>query len=112
MGDDKSSHRKKKRLTMYTSASRASIVGKKSSFSGLNRRSSMFETRSGENKLDPRPLNNKEYHLHCCEVLSTYLDNRGYTQTVSIKSLMNPTSKEFSGIIIFLFCQLDPMYEI
>jgi kinetochore protein NDC80 len=61
-------------------------------------------------KQDPRPIQDKTYQQHCIRTLLTYLTKSSYDYPVNLKSLAQPSGKDFQHIVTFLLKQVDPTF--
>ena len=61
---------------------------------------------------ESRPIREKSWQAHAIRGLISFLVSSGYNQSaVSIKSLQNPSTKDFMSIFKFLYGQLDPGFD-
>lgn len=93
------------------SSRRRSIVG--DSNISTNRRQSLIPP-SGSSvgqRVDPRPINDKNFSQQCIKELLSFLQQRGYEYPVSAKSLSRPSAKDFTNITTFLLRQLDRDFQ-
>ncbi|XP_069801479.1 kinetochore protein NDC80 homolog [Dendropsophus ebraccatus] len=61
---------------------------------------------------DPRPLHDKSYIQQCIRQLYEFLNENGYSQTLTMKSLQGPSAKDFLKIFAFIYSFICPNYEI
>uniref|UniRef100_W5MII4 Kinetochore protein NDC80 n=1 Tax=Lepisosteus oculatus TaxID=7918 RepID=W5MII4_LEPOC len=95
-----------------TSERRTSFFGKRTSGAGMFRNSA-FGTFGGTEKMkDPRPLHDKAYVQQCIKQLSEFLSDNGFPNTVTMKSLQSPSTKEFLRIFSFICSFLDPTFDV
>lgn len=90
------------------SGRKSSLSGRKSSMTGF--RPSSVQGRSAV-KQDPRPISDQGYRNECIRDVIQYLTTNGYDQTISMKILSSPSSKDFISIISFLFKKLIPNFK-
>ncbi|XP_077378565.1 kinetochore protein NDC80 homolog [Festucalex cinctus] len=89
--------------TVYTTPRSASGAS-------MPRSSSIYGFGGAEKIKDPRPLNDKVYVQQCIRQLHEFLTERGYN--VAPKSLQSPSTKEFVKIFEFIYCQMNPTFEM
>ncbi|PRP84451.1 kinetochore protein [Planoprotostelium fungivorum] len=63
-------------------------------------------------KSDPRNITDPAFKQMCVRTLLEYAFGHGYSGQVSVKILNSPTTKDFIGILTFLYNQIDPNYTI
>jgi kinetochore protein NDC80 len=68
---------------------------------GTKRRSSMP---------DPRPISEKQFVLDSSRKVVSFLQEKGYEENISVKSLQAPAIKVFANILQFCFRQIDPHF--
>ena len=61
-------------------------------------------------KLDPRPIQDKAYQQHCMRILLTFLTKSGYEYPINLKTLSQPSGKDFNHIVTFLLKQMDSTF--
>ncbi|KAL0979827.1 hypothetical protein UPYG_G00190310 [Umbra pygmaea] len=94
-----------------TSERRTSFFGSRTSGAGMARNSN-FGTFGGVEKMkDPRPLHDKAYVQQCVRQLCEFLSEKGFT-VLTPKSLQSPSTKEFLKIFEFIYCLLDPTFQM
>ncbi|XP_068127031.1 kinetochore protein NDC80 homolog [Hyperolius riggenbachi] len=92
-----------------TSERKTSFFGKRAS----GNRNSQYGAFGGSEKIkDPRPLHDKAYIQQCIRQLCEFLNENGYAQTLTVKSLQGPSSKDFLKIFAFIYSFICPNYEI
>ncbi|KAM5179602.1 kinetochore protein NDC80 homolog [Mantella aurantiaca] len=88
---------------------KTSFFGKRAS----GTRNSQYGTFGGTEKIkDPRPLHDKSFIQQCIRQLCEFLNENGYSQTLTVKSLQGPSTKDFLKIFAFIYSFLCPNYEI
>ncbi|XP_077379066.1 kinetochore protein NDC80 homolog [Festucalex cinctus] len=87
-----------------------SFFGRGASGASMPRSSSVYGFGGAEKIKDPRPLHDKAYVQQCIRQLHEFLTERGYN--VAPKSLQSPSTKEFVKIFEFIYCQMDPTFEM
>ncbi|XP_073433112.1 kinetochore protein NDC80 homolog [Dendrobates tinctorius] len=89
---------------------------RKTSFFGRrtsNNRNSQYGAFGASEKIkDPRPLHDKSYIQQCIRQLCEFLNENGYSQTLTVKSLQGPSTKDFLKIFAFIYSFICPNYEI
>ncbi|XP_061784319.1 kinetochore protein NDC80 homolog [Nerophis lumbriciformis] len=95
-----------------TSERRTSFFGPRMSGAGMPRTSSMSGFGGTEKVKDARPLHDKSYVQQCIRQLHEFLTEQGYPGLLSPKTLQSPSTKEFVKIFEFIYCQLDPTFEM
>ncbi|CDQ77501.1 unnamed protein product [Oncorhynchus mykiss] len=65
-----------------------------------------------EKMKDPRPLHDKAYVQQCIRQLCEFLSEKGFQGSMSVKSLQSPSTKEFLKIFEFIYCLLDPTFQM
>uniref|UniRef100_A0A8C8RC50 Kinetochore protein NDC80 n=1 Tax=Pelusios castaneus TaxID=367368 RepID=A0A8C8RC50_9SAUR len=101
-------------LSKYTGGSEGknNFSVKRTNGSGMSR-STLWSFFAGTEKLkDPRPLQDKAYIQQCLRQLCEFLEEKGYAQNVSVKSLQTPSTKDFFRIFAFIYGFLCPSYEL
>ncbi|KAG9467227.1 hypothetical protein GDO78_015385 [Eleutherodactylus coqui] len=92
-----------------TSERKTSFFGKRAS----GNRNSQFGAFGASEKIkDPRPLHDKSFIQQCIRQLCEFLNENGYSQTLTVKSLQGPSSKDFLKIFAFIYSFICPNYEI
>jgi kinetochore protein NDC80 len=61
-------------------------------------------------KHDPRPIQDKGYQQNCIRTLLSFLTKSGYAFPVTLKSLSQPSGKDFVQIVTFLLKKIDPTF--
>ncbi|KAK6302873.1 hypothetical protein J4Q44_G00272280 [Coregonus suidteri] len=88
---------------------RTSFFGSRTSGAGMARDSAF----GGADKVkDPRPLHDKAFVQQCIRQLCEFLIEKGFPGIVSVKSLQGPSTKEFLRIFEFLYCLIDPTFQM
>uniref|UniRef100_A0A8C5MMX0 Kinetochore protein NDC80 n=1 Tax=Leptobrachium leishanense TaxID=445787 RepID=A0A8C5MMX0_9ANUR len=88
-----------------------SFFGKRASASGV--RTSQYGAFGGTEKIkDPRPLHDKSFIQQCIRQLCEFLNENGYAQNITVKSLQGPSTKDFLKIFAFIYNFICPGYEI
>uniref|UniRef100_A0A3Q0R9T2 Kinetochore protein NDC80 n=1 Tax=Amphilophus citrinellus TaxID=61819 RepID=A0A3Q0R9T2_AMPCI len=95
-----------------TSERRTSFFGPRTSGVGMPRNSTMSGFGGAEKIKDSRPLHDKSYVQQCIRQLHEFLTEQGYPGTLSAKTLQSPSTKEFVKMFEFIYCQLDPTFEM
>ncbi|XP_026044425.1 kinetochore protein NDC80 homolog isoform X1 [Astatotilapia calliptera] len=95
-----------------TSERRTSFFGPRTSGVGMPRNSTMSGFGGTEKIKDARPLHDKSYVQQCIRQLHEFLTEQGYPGTLSSKTLQSPSTKEFVKMFEFIYCQLDPTFEM
>uniref|UniRef100_A0A3Q3CNG3 Kinetochore protein NDC80 n=1 Tax=Haplochromis burtoni TaxID=8153 RepID=A0A3Q3CNG3_HAPBU len=95
-----------------TSERRTSFFGPRTSGVGMPRNSTMSGFGGTEKIKDARPLHDKSYIQQCIRQLHEFLTEQGYPGTLSSKTLQSPSTKEFVKMFEFIYCQLDPTFEM
>ncbi|KAM9320413.1 kinetochore protein NDC80 homolog [Gastrophryne carolinensis] len=99
-------------MTKPTSANserKTSFFGKRAS----GARTSQYGAFGGSEKIkDPRPLHDKAFIQQCIRQLCEFLNENGYSQTLTVKSLQGPSTKDFLKIFAFIYSFICPNYEI
>ncbi|KAJ7994323.1 hypothetical protein DPEC_G00264680 [Dallia pectoralis] len=91
-----------------TSERRTSFFGSRTSGAGMARNSNF----GGVEKMkDPRPLHDKGYVQQCIRQLCEFLSEKGFSGFTA-KSLQSPSTKEFLKIFEFIYCLLDPTFQM
>ncbi|CAH2218786.1 kinetochore NDC80 homolog [Pelobates cultripes] len=94
-----------------TSERKISFFGKRAS-TGVAR-NSQYGAFSGTEKIkDTRPLHDKSFIQQCIRQLCEFLNENGYSQTITVKSLQGPSTKDFLKIFAFIYSFICPGYEI
>ncbi|KAG8431760.1 hypothetical protein GDO86_020104, partial [Hymenochirus boettgeri] len=76
-------------------------------------RNSQYGAFGGTEKIkDPRPLHDKSFIQQCIRQLCEFLNENGYSQTITVKSLQGPSTKDFLKIFAFIYTFICPNYEI
>lgn len=78
----------------------------------LSHRASMHGRGGSQIRADSRHIADKNFQLKCTKNLTTYLTTHGYTSVISQKLLGSPSAKDITGIIQFLFQQVDPNLKV
>ncbi|XP_072278732.1 kinetochore protein NDC80 homolog [Pyxicephalus adspersus] len=92
-----------------TSEKKISFFGKRAS----GARTSQYGAFGGSEKIkDPRPLHDKSFIQQCIRQLCEFLNENGYSQTITVKSLQGPSTKDFMKIFAFIYSFICPNYEI
>ncbi|XP_075053550.1 kinetochore protein NDC80 homolog isoform X2 [Mixophyes fleayi] len=92
-----------------TSERKTSFFGKRAS----GNRNSQYGAFGGSEKIkDPRPLHDKSFIQQCIRQLCEFLNEHGYSQTLTVKSLQGPSTKDFLKIFAFIYSFICPDYEI
>ncbi|XP_010875324.1 kinetochore protein NDC80 homolog [Esox lucius] len=90
---------------------RTSFFGSRTSGAGMARNSN-FGTFGGVEKMkDPRPLHDKGYVQQCIRQLCEFLSEKGFSG-LTAKSLQSPSTKEFLKMFEFIYCLLDPTFQM
>ncbi|KAM4795583.1 kinetochore protein NDC80 homolog [Rhinophrynus dorsalis] len=93
-----------------TSERKTSFFGKRSSTGPA--RNSQYGAFGGSEKIkDPRPLHDKSFIQQCIRQLCEFLNENGYSQTLTVKSLQGPSTKDFLKIFAFIYSFICPNYE-
>lgn len=79
--------------------------------SGPVRHSITFGGGSRGIRQDPRPLTDRSYIHQSVKTLITFLVDHGYDSQVSVKTLTNPSSKDFVSVFLFLMQRIDPTFD-
>ncbi|XP_051891997.1 kinetochore protein NDC80 homolog [Pristis pectinata] len=99
-------------LGLGTSEGRTSFFGRRTSSIGTFS-TDLYGACGGTEKIkDPRPLHDKAFVQQCIRQLCEFLGDNSYPQSISVKSLQSPTSKEFLKIFSFVYNLIDPSYEL
>ncbi|XP_073524792.1 kinetochore protein NDC80 homolog [Phyllobates terribilis] len=89
---------------------------RKTSFFGRrtsNNRNSQYGAFGASEKIkDPRPLHDKSFIQQCIRQLFEFLNENSYSQTLTVKSLQGPSTKDFLKIFAFIYSFICPNYEI
>ncbi|KAM4698889.1 kinetochore protein NDC80 homolog [Discoglossus pictus] len=94
-----------------TSERKTTYFGKRAS--NGNARNSQYGTFGGPEKIkDPRPLHDKSFIQTCIRQLCEFLNENGYSQLITVKSLQGPSTKDFLKIFAFIYSFIFPNYEI
>ncbi|XP_077335750.1 kinetochore protein NDC80 homolog [Lithobates pipiens] len=92
-----------------TSERKTSFFGKRAS----GNRNSQYGAFGGSEKIkDPRPLHDKSFIQQCIRQLCEFLNENSYSQTLTVKSLQGPSTKDFLKIFTFIYSFICPNYEI
>ncbi|XP_071988119.1 kinetochore protein NDC80 homolog, partial [Engystomops pustulosus] len=92
-----------------TSERKTSFFGKRTSSS----RNSQYGAFGASEKIkDPRPLHDKSFIQQCIRQLCEFLNENGYSQNLTVKSLQGPSTKDFLKIFAFIYSFICPNYEI
>ncbi|XP_040278781.1 kinetochore protein NDC80 homolog [Bufo bufo] len=92
-----------------TSERKTSFFGRRTS----STRNSQYGAFGGSEKIkDPRPLHDKSFIQQCIRQLCEFLNEHGYSQTLTVKSLQGPSTKDFLKIFAFIYSFICPNYEI
>ncbi|XP_077335753.1 kinetochore protein NDC80 homolog [Lithobates pipiens] len=95
--------------TSGTSERKTSFFGKRAS----GNRNSQYGTFGGSEKIkDPRPLHDKSFIQQCIRQLCEFLNENSYSQTLTMKSLQGPSTKDFLKIFAFIYSFICPNYEL
>lgn len=62
-------------------------------------------------KKDPRPVRDKQFKDQSVQKIMTYLQESGYCQEVTQRTLTKPTQKEFISIFQYLYHRFDPNFQ-
>ncbi|KAE8621168.1 hypothetical protein XENTR_v10004703 [Xenopus tropicalis] len=93
-----------------TSERKTSFFGKR--MSNGTARTSQYGAFGGTEKIkDPRPLHDKAFIQQCIRQLCEFLNENGYSQTLTVKSLQGPSTKDFLKIFAFIYTFICPNYE-
>uniref|UniRef100_A0A8C7CGR0 Kinetochore protein NDC80 n=1 Tax=Oncorhynchus kisutch TaxID=8019 RepID=A0A8C7CGR0_ONCKI len=95
-----------------TSERRTSFFGSRTSGAGMARNSAFGAFGGAEKMKDPRPLHDKAYVQQCIRQLCEFLSEKGFPGSMSVKSLQSPSTKEFLKIFEFIYCLLDPTFQM
>ncbi|KAM8865354.1 kinetochore protein NDC80 homolog [Synchiropus picturatus] len=95
-----------------TSERRTSFFGPRTSSASMPRNSTISAFGGSEKLKDTRPLHDKSYVQQCIRQLHEFLTDQGFPGPLSSKTLHSPSTKEFLKIFEFLYCQLDPTFEM
>ncbi|XP_069616611.1 kinetochore protein NDC80 homolog [Ranitomeya imitator] len=88
---------------------KTSFFGRRSS----NNRNSQYGVFGAPEKIkDPRPLHDKSFIQQCIRQLCEFLNENGYSQTLTVKSLQGPSTKDFLKIFAFIYSFICPNYEL
>ncbi|KAF9586697.1 kinetochore-associated Ndc80 complex subunit ndc80 [Lunasporangiospora selenospora] len=60
---------------------------------------------------DPRPVKDKSYQRTLIHNLLNFLTQVGYPHPITVKTLTQPTNKDFQDIFKFLYLRLEPGYD-
>ncbi|XP_040195111.1 kinetochore protein NDC80 homolog [Rana temporaria] len=92
-----------------TSERKTSFFGKRAS----GNRNSQYGAFGGSEKIkDPRPLHDKSFIQQCIRQLCEFLNENGYSQTLTVKSLQGPSTKDFLKIFAFIYSFICTNYEL
>lgn len=92
-----------------TSERKTSFFGRRAS----GTRNSQYGAFGASEKIkDPRPLHDKSFIQQCIRQLCEFLNENGYSQTLTVKSLQGPSTKDFLKIFAFIYSFICPNYEI
>ncbi|XP_013876239.1 kinetochore protein NDC80 homolog [Austrofundulus limnaeus] len=94
-----------------TSEKRTTFFGARTSGASMPR-SSIVGFGGTEKIKDTRPLHDKTFVQQCIRQLHEFLTEQGFPGTLSAKTLQSPSTKEFVKIFEFIYCQLDPTFEM
>ncbi|XP_033947050.1 kinetochore protein NDC80 homolog [Pseudochaenichthys georgianus] len=76
-------------------------------------RNSIMSGFGGSEKIkDSRPLHDKAFVQQCTRQLHEFLTEHSYPGPLSAKTLVSPSTKEFVKVFEFVYCQIDPMFEM
>ncbi|KAM8975941.1 kinetochore protein NDC80 homolog [Pelodytes ibericus] len=90
---------------------KTSFFGKRASAGTA--RTSQYGAFGGTEKIkDTRPLHDKSFIQQCIRQLCEFLNENGYAQTLTVKSLQGPSTKDFLKIFAFIYSFICPNYEI
>ncbi|XP_056410424.1 kinetochore protein NDC80 homolog [Hyla sarda] len=92
-----------------TSERKTSFYGRRASG---NRNSQYGAFGTSEKIKDPRPLHDKSFIQQCIRQLCEFLNENGYSQMLTVKSLQGPSTKDFLKIFAFIYSIICPNYEI
>ncbi|MBN3296072.1 NDC80 protein, partial [Amia calva] len=95
-----------------TSERRTSFFGTRTSGAGMSRNSTFGAFGGAEKMKDPRPLHDKAFVQQCIKQLWEFLSENGFPNSVTIKSLQSPSTKEFLKIFAFIYSFLDPTFQM
>uniref|UniRef100_UPI0037E8B14C kinetochore protein NDC80 homolog n=1 Tax=Semicossyphus pulcher TaxID=241346 RepID=UPI0037E8B14C len=95
-----------------TSERRTSFFGGRTSGASMPRNSIMSGFGGSEKIKDARPLHDKSFVQQCIRQLHEFLTEQGYPGTLVAKTLQSPSTKEFVKMFEFIYCQLDPTFEM
>ena len=71
----------------------------------------IFSSKSVSNKMDPRPLFDKNYISNCIRDIVFFLSKKGYDVNFGQNPLRSPVSKDFFNILSFLLNQFDKHFD-
>ncbi|KAM3935999.1 kinetochore protein NDC80 homolog [Leptodactylus fuscus] len=92
-----------------TSERKTSFFGRRTS----STRNSQYGAFGASEKIkDPRPLHDKSFIQQCIRQLCEFLNENGYSQNLTVKSLQGPSTKDFLKIFAFIYSFICPSYEI
>ncbi|KAM4044805.1 kinetochore protein NDC80 homolog [Anomaloglossus baeobatrachus] len=101
---------------LSTSKPHSGASERKTSFFGRrtsNNRNSQYGAFGASEKIkDPRPLHDKSFIQQCIRQLFEFLNENSYSQTLTVKSLQGPSTKDFLKIFAFIYSFICPNYEI
>ncbi|XP_075707369.1 kinetochore protein NDC80 homolog [Rhinoderma darwinii] len=92
-----------------TSERKTSFFGRRASG---NRNSQYGAFGATEKIKDTRPLHDKSFIQQCIRQLCEFLNENGYSQTLTVKSLQGPSTKDFLKMFAFIYSFICPNYEI
>ncbi|XP_034026322.1 kinetochore protein NDC80 homolog [Thalassophryne amazonica] len=95
-----------------TSERRTSFFGARTAGTSMRRSSVMSGFGGTEKVKDTRPLHDKGFVQQCIRQLHEFLTERGYSGSLTSKTLQSPSTKEFLKMFEFIYCQLDPTFEM
>ncbi|KAJ4942207.1 hypothetical protein JOQ06_012073 [Pogonophryne albipinna] len=76
-------------------------------------RNSIMSGFGGSEKIkDSRPLHDKAFVQQCTRQLHEFLTEHSYPGPLSAKTLVSPSTKEFVKVFEFVYCQIDPTFEM
>lgn len=96
-----------------THASRRRSVGGANLVAEANqRRQSMLPAKSqGAGMQEVRPIADKKYQRDAAQLVLSYLQSHQYPYHVALKTLLQPSGRDFETIVTFLLRQFDPQFQ-
>ncbi|XP_014786957.1 kinetochore protein NDC80 homolog [Octopus bimaculoides] len=100
--------------TYSHNSTRFSLLGRMSfgKFSTGGKRMSYGVQRGRMELRDPRPITSKAYQQRCVKSLLEFLESYGYPHSITAKTLMSPTTKDFLKIFEFIVKHIEFKYKL